>query len=198
MYKKLYKKFGKATALIISLSLALLIAVGGSLAYLVTHTEAVINIFNPTRVTCEVVETFTPGATEKNNVTVKNTGTTSAYIRVAIVANWYDSTGNIVSPYRIVPDWEGFSGLPGSNWKYQRSTDSNSMYYFYYTKAVPAGQTISDYLFTSFDVSKVQKPENADHLEMVIISQAVQADGVTDDGTKAVIDAWGIDPSTLN
>ena len=96
MYKKLKNKFGKATALVISLALAVTLTVAGSLAYLVTHTEEVINYFTPARVTCSVSDTVSDNV--KSNVVITNTGTTSAYIRVAIVANWYNDEDEIVAP----------------------------------------------------------------------------------------------------
>ena len=160
MYKKLKNKFGKATALVISLALAVTLTVAGSLAYLVTHTEEVINYFTPARVTCEVVENF--NGTTKSNVQIKNTGTTDAYIRVAIVANWYED-GMIVAPHTVdlgtpLPDgW--VLGADG---------------YYYYTSVVHAGESTEELIDSYNAPTSPTKFPNA-HLEMTIIAQAVQA-----------------------
>ena len=42
----------KSTALIIAIVLILVMAVGGTVAYIVTHTEPVINQFTPTDMSC--------------------------------------------------------------------------------------------------------------------------------------------------
>lgn len=165
----------KSILIVASVVVILLATVGGTLAYLVTQTEMLINIFNPTRVTCAVVESWTDGNSTKSNVTVKNTGTTDAYIRVAIVGNWVKD-GSIVAPWTI--EQGTFTGLPGENWV-------KSGNYYYYTKSVAPGATISDYLFTQYTAPTA--PIEGAHLEMTIIAQAVQASPAD-----AVAAAWNV------
>ncbi len=171
MYKKLKNKFGKATALVISLALAVTLTVAGSLAYLVTHTEEVINYFTPARVTCEVMEDFVQGGTEKEDIKIKNTGTTDAYIRVAIVANWYED-GMIVAPHAV-----SLGSLP-SGWVL--GVDG----YYYYTSVVPAGGS-TGILINSYPAPTSPTEFPNAHLEMTIIAQAIQSTP-----TSVVVGEW--------
>ena len=85
----------KKTVLLLAMVVLILAgAVGGTLAYIVTSSGPVQNTFTPAHVTCAVEESdFVDGtSTIKNNVTIRNTGNTSAYIRAAVVANWCDAS----------------------------------------------------------------------------------------------------------
>ena len=162
-------------------------AVGGTMAWLSTKTQDLTNTFVPAKVTCKVVEPGWVNGTSatKSNVSIQNTGTTDAYIRAMIVANWCtaaDTNGKtkVVAPYAV--NASHFPGLPGSDWV--KHTDG----FYYYTKPVAPDQTTS-MLFTKCEQGTV--PEGADHLEVNIICQAVQSTP-----TAAVVDAWGVDPST--
>lgn len=159
-------------------------AVGGTMAWLSTQTQDLTNTFVPAKVTCKVDENFTEGDTEKKDVRIQNTGTTDAYIRAMIVANWCssekDSNGNykVVAPYAV--DADHFKGLTGENWKPYNG-------FYYYTQPVAPGQTTGSCLFTSCTPDNSEKPEGADHLEVNIICQAVQSTPAA-----AVQDAWGV------
>lgn len=153
-------------------------AVGGTMAWLSTKTSDLTNTFEPAKVTCEVEEETFDGKTKKN-VKIKNTGTTDAYIRAMIVANWCTTDGKVVKT--ASPNYEG---LHGSGWV--KHDDG----FYYYTQPVAPDQKTGN-LFTSCTPGN-DKPEGADHLEVNIICQAVQSTP-----TAAVVDAWGVDPSTL-
>ena len=167
MYKKLKNKFGKATALVISLALAVTLTVAGSLAYLVTHTEEVINYFTPARVTCEVVEDF--DGTTKSSVKIENTGTTDAYIRIAVIANWCNSAGEIVEP------WTGIISYNTTAWK--QGADG----YYYHLEDISAGALTSEFLNTEIS----NGTDDDLHLEMTIVAQAIQSTP-----TSVVVDEW--------
>ena len=72
-------------------------AISGSLAWLISTPEQVVNSFTPGVVTIEVDETFDDEHTTKQNVSIKNTGNVPAYIRVALVPAWVDDEGNIAA-----------------------------------------------------------------------------------------------------
>lgn len=91
-------KMKKSIALLVSLILVLSVTIGVSLAYLVATSGPVDNTFSPSRVTTEVNETF--DGKVKTNVSIKNTGDTTAYIRAAVVVTWQDGNGNV---YGTVP-----------------------------------------------------------------------------------------------
>lgn len=173
-------------------ALLLTVAVSGTLAYLVDMTEAVRNTFEPTRVSVTVKDTAT-GMT-KSDVIITNTSNVKAYIRAAIVANWQDANNVVIA------GWNDYDSISlGTNWK--RHTDG----YYYYTQPVDANTNVPSKLFTSYTYDSANKgvPPDvygnpADHLQMDILVQAIQADG-TDaaSGEKPVKLAWGVDPSTL-
>lgn len=151
-------------------------AVGGTMAWLSTHTDSLTNTFEPAKVTCKVDEDFTDKvSTEKKNVRIQNTGTTDAYIRAMIVANWCTADRKVVATAK--PDYEG---LLGTGWV--KGSDG----FYYYTKPV-ASQGFTGYLFTSCKPNDAEKPEGADHLEVNIICQAIQSTPVS-----AVGQAWGV------
>ena len=76
-------------SLILLLTLVLLIGsgIGMTVGFLSTRTEPVQNDFTYGKVSCEVLETFDKENNRyiKRDVRIKNTGNTSAYIRVLLV-----------------------------------------------------------------------------------------------------------------
>ena len=156
-------------------------AVGGTMAWLSTQTQDLTNTFVPAKVTCAVEEDFTEGGTEKKDVRIQNTGTTDAYIRAMIVANWCtaaDTNGKtkVVAPYAV--NASNFIGLPGSGWVEHDG-------FYYYTQPVAPDQKTGN-LFASCTPGN-DKPEGADHLEVNIICQAVQSTPAA-----AVGEAWKV------
>ena len=149
-------------------------AVGGTMAWLSTQTQDLTNTFVPAKVTCAVVEDFTDKTTKKD-VRIQNTGTTDAYIRAMIVANWCTANGKVVKTASPT-----YVGLPGSGWVEHDG-------FYYYTQPVAPNQTTDSYLFTSCTPNNAEKPEGADHLEVNIICQAVQSTPAN-----AVTEAWGV------
>jgi len=80
------RRFKKLSASLVYVILAALLVIGGTLAYIITRTDDVVNEFTPGKVACEVEETFENNV--KTNVSVKNTGNTQAYIRAYINIRW--------------------------------------------------------------------------------------------------------------
>lgn len=157
----------KKTVLLLAMVVLILAgAVGGTLAYIVTSSGPVQNTFTPARVTCEVKEEFDKQT--KKNVKIKNTGTTSAYIRAAVVANWVKD-GKIVAP------WDDKIAYNTTDWV--KGDDG----YYYCRYAVAAGQKTGN-LFDSYTPDHA--PVEDAHLEMTIVCQAIQSEGgaVTVDG----------------
>ncbi len=122
MKRKLNKR---AVALLVCLAVLLTVVAGATLAILITGTEQLKNIFTPAKVMVEVQEGTLTGQT-LSDVTVKNTGNTSAFIRVALVVTWKDDAGNIW----IEQPQHTLTG--GTNWKQIGN-------FLYYTDSVSAG-----------------------------------------------------------
>lgn len=190
MSKAKYNK--KQLGLLISIILIATVTVGGTLAWLIDHTDAVTNTFEPTEVTCAIDETMEDNV--KTDVKVKNTGGVDAYIRAAIVVTWQDSEGNISS----VKPVEGMGNDYVITFSDNRGWRKGSDGYYYYSSAV-APKALTDVLIETCYPLNVG-PEEGYTLHVEIIADAVQATPA-----QAVIDAWGvtvtngtISPNTTN
>ena len=172
------KNMKKSATLLISLALLLLVTAGATLAYYFTKTGSVTNTFTPSQVACAVVEgTNAPvdGATvntgnTKEDVKIKNTGDTDAYIRVALVVNWMKQDGTVWA-VKPVPDTDYKMVLNLSN-GWSQGADG----YYYYSSAV-AKDNMTGTLITS--AVQLQDAPEADYsLSIEIVAEAIQADGI--------------------
>ena len=155
----------KSSALIIALALILVLAVGGTVAYIFTHTGPVINTFTPTEAKITVDEKTSDN--QKTSITVVNNSTgVPVYIRVALVANLIDEDKNVT----------GAASVPtftlGENWF------EGSDGYYYYTEPVPVGGSTGNLLQSSMTLDE--------NMQVVVLADAIQAMP-----KQAVIDAWG-------
>ena len=82
------------------LALAICLAVGGTLAYILDISGIVTNAFDPGVVTTEVTETLDGDV--KSDVAIKNTGNVEAYLRATIVVNWKNAAGDVYGKYEPV------------------------------------------------------------------------------------------------
>lgn len=150
--------------LTLSLVVLCLCLVGGStLAYLVTGTGPLTNLFTPGKVTCEVNSTIDSNVAQ--NVTVKNTGTVSAYIRAAVVVNWVDDSGNVSAN----PPEEGdyiITYTPNSGWKH--AADG----FWYYTQPVAAGASTAQFI-QACQQTRSAAPTGY-HLSVEVVASAIQ------------------------
>lgn len=163
--RALKRTLARPVLLALSLILVLGLSVGGTLAFLIAGTDPVINIFTPGEVTTEIEEPGWDGEV-KENVTIQNTGDVDVYIRATIVANWVDEKGNIIAPAKEGTDYTDFTSDPG--WVEQDG-------YYYWTEPVAPGASTGK-LIDSCQPYADAKPEGADHLQMTILSQAIQAE----------------------
>ena len=166
------KKLSKTIVLLIAVVALLAVAVGGTVAYLITSTAPVTNTFTPARISTEVTDKVDGNV--KENVEITNKSDIPVYMRVAVVANWYEGEG---SNKKIVAPWNDFDKLGVDADKWTRIGE-----YYYYTSTVGAKETVT--LFTEYEAPG--DPKGA-HLEMDIIAQVIQAEPTT-----AVHDAWGV------
>ena len=155
----------KSSALIIALALILVLAVGGTVAYIFTQTGPVINTFTPADAKITVNEEIS--SNQKTSITVVNNSTgVPVYIRVALVANMIDNDKNVT----------GAASVPtftlGENWILGNDG------YYYYTEPVPVG---------GFTGNLLEKAMTLDeNMQVVVLADAIQAMP-----KQAVIDAWG-------
>ena len=174
----------KTGTLFLSLLLVATMVVGGTLAYLFTNTEPVENIFTPSYVSCSVTEEF--NGTTKRNVNVTNTGNIDAYIRVKLVTYRVNNEGDHIGGTAKIPPFD-----PGAGWV--KNGD-----YYYYTKPVAPGANPAAALINSIDLIGSYTDADGGKQVIEVMAEAIQANGVADDSTKAVVKAWGVDPETLS
>ena len=148
---------------LLALVLILVCTVGGTVAYLVTHTDPVVNTFTPGEVSCQVEEKF-EGNNVKTEAVVKNTGNVPAYIRVAVVANTIDAQGNITGMETLPVGW-----LNAEKW-----TEVGGFYY--YKGVVQPGDVTANLLNADINLEGIQ---------VTILASAIQS--MPDDAVK---EAW--------
>ena len=167
-------RLNRTAVLIMAVLLLLGAAVGSTVAFLIDKTAPVENSFEYAKVSCEVTENFTNN--KKDNVRVKNTGTTDAYIRATYVVKWVDAQGNIASS-----DPAGYKYTLTAN--LNNSWTKGSDGYFYYTSPIAPGDSTQGSLLTC----TVTYPDNPEYtLSVEVLAEAIQS--VPEDAVKA---AWG-------
>lgn len=157
----------KLPAAAIAIILVVVMTIGGTVAFLMDSTESVINKFTPASSGITIEEEVKENC--KTEIAVKNTGDTGAYIRVSLVANYYDENGNITGG-AAVPDFTNSE-------KWFLGNDG----YYYYKLPVAAGD-VTDNLLAS--ESKMQLKDN---MQVTVLAQSIQASP-----TSVVHDKWGV------
>ena len=160
------RRTAKSSALIIALALILVLAVGGTVAYIFTQTGPVINTFTPADAKITVDEETSDN--QKTSITVVNNSTgVPVYIRVALVANMIDKDKNVTGA-ASVPEFK-----PGENWL------EGSDGYYYYTEPVPVDGSTGNLLKAPMELSE--------NMQVVVLADAIQAEPTT-----AVTQAWEV------
>lgn len=160
---------GRKTALILSLCLIFALAVGTTFALLKANTEPVTNTFTAAKSGTDIVEKL--DGSQKTSIIVKNTGTAVSYVRVKLVMNWVDESGNVsAEPVNITPsitaDWFEQGGI------------------YYYKMPVAAKGETTNLLQTP--ITQGTAPAGC-HLEVTVLAESIQAAP-----SKAVTDSWGV------
>ena len=164
----------KAGTLLISVLLLVAVAAGGTIAYLFTQTDAITNTFNPSHVSCQVIEDFN-GAV-KSNVNVTNTSDIAAYIRVKLVTYRVNNEGKHIGGTAEIPAFD-----LGGNWvKYGE-------YYYYTLPVAPNGGQPASNLADSMTLTSSYSDADGGHQAIDVMAEAIQSVPA-----KAVGEAWGV------
>lgn len=189
------KYFGRKSVLITSIALLLLVAVGTTLAYVFTKTDPVENKFNPSKVSCAVVENGNSSentanvvqtGNSKTNVQIKNTGDTDAYIRVAVVINWMSEDGTKVWATKPVEGTDYSINWAFDDTENPTAWDPGSDGYYYYKNSVVPNGGVTEILITEAKVLK-EAPQEGYYLSIEIVASAIQAKP-----TSVVTSQWGV------
>lgn len=159
----------RSLAVLIALVLIICVAVGGTIAYIVTQTNSVENKFTPADVEIKIHETF--NGTDKSSITVENVNDAKnvpCYIRVKLVSNTQDDNDNVtgsatVGDFRLNDKW--FDGGDGC---------------YYYKDVVNVGTSTANLLADGSTITLT----NGQVVEVL-------AEGIQATPKDAVIAAWG-------
>ena len=181
---KIILQRSKKLLLIVAAALFLLVAsIGGTLAWLTHKTDAVTNTFKPGYSKVEVINGKDNEDTAKKVVQIRNIGNIPAFVRVAIVPVWRDGD-KIVG---LSPDQ--YTLTIGKGWVEKDG-------FYYHTASVPVDGATGD-LIEAFSVQddKLGSEYEGLTLDLQVLAQSIQAEGVTEKNIPAVTDAWGISVS---
>lgn len=162
--KLLQSKQSLAIKLVICLILLLMISVGGTIAFVVTHTSEIRNTFTESVVKCEVDETFENNV--KSNVSIKNTGDTTAYIRAFVNVTWMNESGQVASVSPKSTDY--MIEYSTSGWL--KGSDG---YYYYSLPVQPNDKTAV--LINSCQLLETASAPDGYYLSVEIVCSAIQS-----------------------
>lgn len=162
--KLLQSKQSLAIKLVICLILLLMISVGGTIAFVVTHTSEIRNTFTESVVKCEVDETFKDNV--KSNVSIKNTGDTTAYIRAFVNVTWMNESGQVASVSPKSTDY--MIEYSDSGWL--KGSDG---YYYYSLPVQPNNKTAV--LINSCELLETASAPDGYYLSVEIVCSAIQS-----------------------
>lgn len=178
--------------------LAMVVGVGSASAFLIDVTPSVVNTFAPSNVTTSVDENF--DGEVKNDVKIKNTGDTAAYIRAEVVVSWVgvetvDGEEVVREVYGVAPSSDDYaitwSGLDSGTW-----FEADGFYY--YGESVAAGEATS-VLFTDCklkdgakvpDAYEFKDKDGKRHIYTYRLSVEVVGSGIQAIPAEAVESAW--------
>ena len=183
----------KQPVALVALLVLLCCTVAGTLAYLVDKTPEVKNTFEPAKVTTAVDEKF--DGTTKSEVKIKNTGNIPAYIRAAVIINWADANGNVYGGGTPVASTD--DGKSGDYTISFNTTDWKLIDGYWYCKTTTASKASTEPLIISCAKTSTANVPDGYDLQVTILADGIQADGVASNGKTPMQDAWGVDSSAL-
>lgn len=182
-YRKQRRKQERRVSALALVCIICCLVSGLTLAYLVTSTDALVNIFGTPSFDTSITESFgddTSGVKTKEDVKITNTGDVDAYVRATVVVTWVNDD---VEVYPKIPaegtDYTIKWTTEGTAW-----TQGEDGYWYYTTPLAPGDKT--DVLFTDCRPVEGKTPEGY-YLTVEILSQSIQAEPAD-----AVIEAWGV------
>lgn len=173
-----HKEVGGRSRMIMMIAAAALLltmAVGGTMAWLNAKDAPITNTFQSSKVDCKVTESYDKDKNVKSKVSVKNTGDTSAYIRVKLVTYRTNDDGQHIGGAATIPSF-----TPGKNWVSYNG-------YYYYTLPVEAGGSPEANLMDSLQLTTEYTDVDGGHQALDVMAEAIQSDPA-----KAVGEAWGV------
>lgn len=161
---------GKSLTLIVAVAALALCVVGGTVAYLYAVTGSIFNSFVAQKANVTLDQTLQEGCLSSVVVNNPDSEKADCFVRVALIPTFPDGV------------YDGAATLPaaslGAGWVLHADG------YYYYTQAVTAGASTGNLL-----AAPLELPSN---LRVDVLVQALQSIPA-----EAVLDAWGVDPTSL-
>lgn len=174
--KKMKFKSKKTLTLLIALLVIFSVGVGSTLAYLVTTSGPVENVFTPGEVKGSIEENFENGVKSNVRVSIDSNSDVAGYVRAAIVVTWKDSKGGNVYGQQPVLGTDYSMTLNTSNWQLING-------YYYHKGAVNPGASTAALIE---DCRQLQACVDSKYkLDVEIIAEVIQAEPEA-----AVNEAW--------
>lgn len=187
----------KNVVLISSIVLAVLLVVGGTMAWFTAKTDPVTNTFTAGTVDIELLENgvntegitidnVNPGDTHNKVVTVQSLGSKKTYVRVKLTPVWTPATGkelpgtDIVTSYPIGADWiKGATEDDGGTWYYYKGVLEDE-----------EGKRVTTALITevAFAGKEMGNEYQGAAFTLTLKAEAIQA------SNGAIQDEWKVDP----
>ena len=185
-----HRKLRKPVKVILSFLLIFTVTVGGTLAYLSTQTNDVVNTFTPSHVDCKVEEVFENNV--KSAIKVQNTSDIDAFIRVKLISYRVNDEGKQIGGLATIDDFNLGNGWFKYDGFYYHKTpvapnDNDSTTYYDMTKNLLADET--SITLKSYEVTT----EDPDGGRQVI---EVMAEAIQSKPNSAVEQAWGVSVNT--
>lgn len=157
------------------------VAVGSTIAYIVSATKPVINSFERAEMSCEVTEVF--DGKIKQNVAIKNTtpDMVAGYIRAVVMIRWEDEFGNVYA--KTPAEGVHYTISYGDGW--EKGADG-----YYYWPAEVEAEKSTGYLIKECKPVEGKTPEGYTFV-VDILAEIIQSNP-----KDAVTDAWGFVPGT--
>lgn len=153
----------KSSTMMVSILLVICFVVSGTIAFLYDSSDVIENRFVPTQVSTEVGETLS--GTTKSNVSIKNTGTTDAWIRATVLITWQNENGDV---YATAPELdEDYTIVYGEGWIV--GADG----FRYYTAPVAAGKNTAVLIKSCTTVGN--PPAKDYYLNVEILGSGIQS-----------------------
>lgn len=185
------KQFNRAVAIMTAIIVLIVASISTTIAFLITGTDSITNVFTPSKVTTEVIRDDNAGT-----YSIKNTGDTEAYIRAAVVVNWKKTDGtNTVyadAPKAGVDYTIDFVGLKENGGKWIEKTYDNGEVLYYYTSPVAVGDTTSSLFSGVALMDGITAPEGYT-LAVEVLGSGIQSTpyGVVEEKWGAAVDGNG-------
>ena len=154
-------------------------SVGGTLAYLSTNTETIVNQFEPGKVNGNIEETFENNI--KSSIKVKNTGNIDCYVRILLIPYWVSQYGS-----RVGEDaWELKVEFNEIDWF---AREEGGMIYYYHRAPVAPEELTGELLAEGFTIQLTASEDGTLYRALDVFTECFQAE-LPD----AVVSYWGVE-----